>query len=68
MFNPSAYESTKMTEVIFIAGMSYENIKNYMSDGNGVSKSMYLKPDILISFPDNKELITLSILDVRIVI
>ncbi len=64
MFNPSSSDSTKLTDVIFIAGVSYENIKNFITDNNSLSKSVFLKPDILMSFPDNKELITLSILDV----
>jgi len=63
MFNSSAFESKKVIDAIFIAGVSYENIKNYMIDG-GMTKCIYLKSDILMSYPDNKDLITLSILDV----
>jgi hypothetical protein len=61
MFSTNATESTKLIDVSFIAGVSQEEIKRFINNN-----SMNLKADILTSFPDNKELINNSILDVRI--
>jgi hypothetical protein len=58
MFSPNAGESTRLIDNMFIAGVNYENVKKFVS-----SSSLIIKPDILMSFPENKELITNSILD-----
>ncbi len=63
MFSPDVYESTRIAEMSFIAGVPYEGLKS--SAGEILKfQNIHLKPEILFSFPDNKGIIYNSVLDV----
>lgn len=59
MFSPHVHESSKLIDLCFITGVSTDNINSYL-----INQSILLKPEILFSFPENKDSITNSILDV----
>ena len=71
MFSLNAFEESKIIEICFIAGVNTNNIpskKNYLKVKLGIFQNdpnSNIYPDILFSFPDNKDVITPSILDVK---
>jgi hypothetical protein len=70
MFSLNAIDNTKLIEVAFIAGLNAQNINGIHSLNLDIIKSENFqikdyKADILLSFPERKELITQSILDVK---
>jgi hypothetical protein len=66
MFSKFAIENTKLVDLSFISGAKYEDIKsknNYNLEHN-LQSNASLKPDILLSFPDNRDMSNFTILDV----
>lgn len=65
MFSPDCYESKKIVDLVFIAGLDEEIIKEAIKD----STKMYtisIEPKILFKYPPNNEGLTDSQLPVRI--
>ena len=60
MFSPNAEEYTKLVELAFIAGVGEDNLKKYI-DSFDVS---VLKPECLVSFPHETDLVSDGILEV----
>jgi hypothetical protein len=63
MFSPNAQEFSKLVDVCFITGISSQNIKKYLS----FNDSNLLKADCLCAFPEGNDLVTPSIMEVRLI-
>lgn len=63
MFSRDVIENTKLVDVVFFAGAMQEDIKESLSNLVKFHTNV-LKPDILFSFPENKDMIYSSIVDV----
>jgi hypothetical protein len=61
MFSTNAQDNSKLVELAFIVGLNLETIRNYR---NSAKDSGKLKPECLLAFPNEKELITAGIIDV----
>lgn len=62
MLSSSSFDSPRILETTFITGISYQNIIEYSKHPR---YSLQLIPDILFSYPQKKETINSSILEVR---
>jgi hypothetical protein len=61
MFSPNVQESTRLIDVVFITGANIDNIKKIIN----ANSSINLSPEIFLAFPENKHLITPTVLDVK---
>lgn len=60
MFSPNVQENTRLIDVIFITGINSNNVKRYLNP----ESSFTLTPEIFLAFPESKNLITPTVLDV----
>jgi hypothetical protein len=63
MFSRDVMESTKLIDFIFIAGVNFDKL-SLSGHTNLNVLNEFSKPELLFSFPENKEFIFNSILDV----
>ncbi len=61
MFSTNAQDYSKLIELSFIAGLNQEIIRNYQNFG---IESENIKPECILAFPDDKDLVTSGIIDV----
>jgi hypothetical protein len=70
MYSPNAFEESKIVEVIFIAGVTRKQVAGIVFNDLEIKKNevIYdeggLIPEFFFAFPDKKEQISSSILDV----
>ncbi len=62
MFSTNAQDNSKLVELSFIVGLNIETIRNYRSSANDSGK---LKPECILAFPNEKDLVTGGIIDVK---
>ncbi len=71
MFSSNAFETNKLIENILIAGLNQENLESnivFKLDIINRHPNSSLIPDFLFSFPENKEQLTNTVLDVSFTI